>query len=222
MKTAMEWRTNMSTEQSPKKKTRPPFVPTQQQRDYINEMAGMHMSVTDICKALGISRRTAYKYFRTELENGSARLYATVANRFYAALKRGETWAIQIALRNLQPWRWDRYDKGTTPYVARDGNDIDEIKITFVTPTRKEEPLDLTPAPNPYAGQHPDLSRPAIEKPPPRETTATGAIHEHRPATESAADPHGHLPRWYPPDRVDNTQPPSPDFRPRGKTDWLR
>ena len=70
----------MSAEQPPKKKTRPPFVPTQQQREFVSRMSGMRMTVTDVCKAIGISRRTAYKYFRPELEAGSAKLHALVAN----------------------------------------------------------------------------------------------------------------------------------------------
>jgi hypothetical protein len=62
-----------------KKQIHPPkFVPTQEQRDFIDQMAGMHMTVTDIALAIGVSRRTLYKYFRAELMAGSARLHATV------------------------------------------------------------------------------------------------------------------------------------------------
>jgi hypothetical protein len=37
----------MSTEQPPKKKTRPPFKPTREQRDFILKKAGMNLSATD-------------------------------------------------------------------------------------------------------------------------------------------------------------------------------
>jgi hypothetical protein len=98
---ATKWRTNVSTNQPMKKKARPPFVPTRQEREFVSQMACMHLTVTDICLVIGISRRTLYKYFRPELEAGSARLHATTTSQFYKALKAGAPWAIQCALRNF-------------------------------------------------------------------------------------------------------------------------
>jgi hypothetical protein len=40
--------------------------------------------------------------------------------------------------------------------------------------------IDATLTTSPYADAKPDLTRPALPSPPPRETTATGAIYEHR------------------------------------------
>jgi hypothetical protein len=66
------------------------------------------------------------------------------------------------------------------------GNASDEglaININFVTPSKKPEPIDITPPPppSPYADAKPDLSRPAIEPPRPRFRTSTGAIFEAPP-----------------------------------------
>jgi hypothetical protein len=166
----------MSTEQPPKKKTRPPFKPTREQHEFVNRMAGTRMTVTDIALVIGVSRRTLYKYFRSALEAGSAMLHALVTNKFVEAIKNGSPWAIQRALRNLEKFRYDRYDKGV-PYIANP-DPIDEIKITFVQPSRKEEPPPIDVTPPAYQNAQPDYSKPVLE--PPRERTRTefGAIHE--------------------------------------------
>ena len=54
-----------------------------------------------------------------------------------------------------------------------------EIQIRFVTPTRRE-PVDITPPPttDPYVGQAPDYSKPALPSPPQRERTPFGALFE--------------------------------------------
>jgi hypothetical protein len=199
---ATTWKVNMSIDKPAKKRRRPPFVPTQEQRAFVNRMAGTRMTVADICLVIGISRRTAYKYFSDEIKAGSARFHALVTNELVKAVKRGAPWAIQTALRNLERFRWDRYDKGAMPYIANN-DDTSEIKITFHPgPGNKPSPIDVTPSP--YAGHAPDYSKPAIEPPPPRQTTASGAIYEHRePPT---VDPYGHLPKWHGPKHVDNTQ----------------
>ena len=54
---------------------------------------------------------------------------------------------------------------------------LEGLRIEFVMPGRKEEPL---PIDHPYANEKPDLSRPALEPPRPRDVTPTGAIYEHR------------------------------------------
>jgi hypothetical protein len=169
----------MSTERPIKKNARPPFEPTQQQREFVSRMSGMRMTVTDVCKVIGISRRTAYKYFRPELESGSAKLHALVANQFVKAIKSGSPWAIQCALRNLQRFRFDRYDKGAVPFLANN-DDPTEIKITFHPGPGNKKPedaaIDVTPAA--YENAQPDYSKPAIEPPRERTRTAFGAIHE--------------------------------------------
>ena len=170
----------MSTEQPPKKKTRPPFVPTQQQREFVSRMSGMRMTVTDVCKAIGISRRTAYKYFRPELEAGSAKLHALVANQFVKAIKAGSPWAIQCALRNLQRFRFDRYDKGAVPYIANN-DDTPEIKITFHPGPGNKKPedvIDVTPPA--YQNAEPNYDVPAVEKPRPRQHTDYGIVEQPR------------------------------------------
>ena len=203
----------MSTEQPPKKKTRPPFKPTREQREFVNRMAGTRMTVTDICLVLGVSRRTAYKYFSDELKAGSARLHALVTNKFVEAIKNGSPWAIQCALRNLERFRYDRYDKGAVPYIANN-DPIDEIKITFVTPTPKPEDavLDLTPAP--YQNAQPDYSKPAIEAPRERTRAEFGAIVE-------APRQQDHRPEW--PSYQSQTGEPPPSAFDRGsKNGWMK
>src|SRR5262249_43729848 len=118
--------------------TRPPFRPTQQQHEFVSTMSGMDLSVTDICRVIGVSRRTLYKYFRPELEAGSARLHALVSSKFVEAIKDGSPWAMQCALRNLPRFKYDRYDR-TIPFIP--GDEKDDIQITFVYPSAKPQRL---------------------------------------------------------------------------------
>jgi hypothetical protein len=129
---------------------------------------------------IGISRRTAYKYFSNELKAGSARLHALVTNEFVKAIRKGSPWAIQCALRNLERFRWDRYDKGAIPYIAN-SDDPGEIKITFHPGPGNKQPepaIDVTPSA--YENASPNYDVPAIEPPRPRQHTDFGVVEAPR------------------------------------------
>jgi hypothetical protein len=73
-----------------------------------------------------------------------------------------------------------------------DGEGI-ALQINFVAPTKKPEPIDVTPsppAPSPYEGQPADLSRPAIEPPRPRQRTDFGIVEQPRSVFDRG-DPKG-------------------------------
>jgi hypothetical protein len=88
-----------------------------------------------------------------------------------------QPWAIRAALRNRFGWIFE--GQQTPPQLlVEDFASSEEIQIRFVTPT-KREPIDITPpAPDPYAGQQPDYSKPALPSPPQRERTPFGALFE--------------------------------------------
>jgi hypothetical protein len=75
--------------------------------------------------------------------------------------------------------------EGQQVQVGAPGNDAPiDLHVNFVVPSKKLEPvLDVSP----YQDAQPDYNVPAIEKPPQREVTPTGAIYERRghPSYES-------------------------------------
>jgi hypothetical protein len=88
-------------------------------------------------------------------------------------------------MRNRFGW----VTEGSTPVpVETLGAPSDQfMQIRFIVPDKREpEPLlDVTPqTASPYADAKPDLSRPAIEPPRPRQTTPFGSIWERPKPTD--------------------------------------
>ena len=159
---------------------KPAFVATADQKRMVMALAGLRMSWDEMRQIVRnpntdqpIAKATFARVFRRELAEGGARLKQLISSKYYEALREGRDWAIRAGLRNRFYWSFE----GWQPLpVANDFASDDTIKITFVTP-EKREPIDLTPpkpappAAKPYSNAAPDLSKPAIE--PPRERTET-------------------------------------------------
>jgi hypothetical protein len=193
-----------------------PFIATEEQRRIVSILSGFNVKQDDICKLIPgvngnkwISKHTLNKHFRAELETGNVTLKELIARKFVDALEHGEAWAIRLGLKNKH--RWAIGDNATLPpEMLAEGDGAPEILINFVTPSRKEEPVNITP-PSPYQDAQPDYNKPAIEPPRPRQRTEFGAIQE-------APRPRHH------PDYTSQTgeQPPSA-FGPRGgPTSWMK
>jgi hypothetical protein len=128
-----------------------------------------------------IAKATFARVFRRELAEGGARLKQLISSKYYEVLREGRDWAIRAGLRNRYNWTFE----GSQPPLPTDGDSFasdSNIKISFVYPTAKPEPLDITPPkpapqPNPYAGQ-PASDAPQIEPPRPRFRTDCGAVYE--------------------------------------------
>jgi hypothetical protein len=153
-----------------------------------------------------IAKATFARVFRRELAEGGARLKQLISSKYYEALHEGRDWAIRAGLRNRFRWTFEGPSPPDPDVIGAVEGD-QQLQITFVVPSKKPEDaaIDVTPPAYPADAQ-PDLSKPAIEPPPQRTTTATGVIHEHRDRQPAQPDPYGHLPKWYPPDRVNNTR----------------
>jgi hypothetical protein len=76
---------------------------------------------------------------------------------------------------------------GAMVQIGVSGNDVDGIAITFVTPQHKLHPSQPDVSPSPYAGQPPDLSRPAIAPPPERRRGPLGWLEEARNPPDSTS-----------------------------------
>ena len=62
---------------------RPAFEPTDEQRKQVEAMAGFGIPQVDIAKVIGISKPTLEKYFRGELDVGSVKATAKVAQSLF-------------------------------------------------------------------------------------------------------------------------------------------
>src|SRR5262245_28990346 len=170
----------------PKRKGHPPFKPTEDQRALVKLLSGLKVNQDQIRLLLlnqysnkPISKVTLHRHFKAELETGNVALKELIARKFVDALEAGESWATRLGLKNK--YRWSIADNGALPaeLLSEGNSEPSEMRITFVMPSRREpEPLDLTPTPSPYANAEPDLSRPALEPPRPRQSTPFGAVWE--------------------------------------------
>jgi hypothetical protein len=146
--------------------------------------AALKMSTEEIRQAVrnpatneAIGKNAFLKAFRAELAEGYSRVKGLIAGKFIEHLREGREYAVRAGLRNRFGFIFE--GQQVPPQLLIDGNSgTEEVRITFVSPTRKE-PIDITsPAPSPYAGQPADPTLPQIEPPRPRTATATGAIVE--------------------------------------------
>jgi hypothetical protein len=75
---------------------RPPFEPTDEQRQQVQAMAGMGMRHEDICvltinptTGSGVSTATLHKHFKEELLAGGARAKMQIAQSLFARMREG-------------------------------------------------------------------------------------------------------------------------------------
>ena len=69
---------------------RPPFHPTDEQRQKVRMFAGLGIPQQDIAKALQVAPHTLRKHFRHELDCGSIEANAHVANALFKMAKSGK------------------------------------------------------------------------------------------------------------------------------------
>jgi hypothetical protein len=177
------------------RKTGPPaYRPTEQERRCVATMSAMGLNQDLIGWAIGsgirgrpgkMSKTCLHAHFANELENGAAILRLEISMKFRKAINAGQPWALSMAMRNMQPWRWDRYDSKGLPLLAGDSEKT--INVEFVVPSRKEpphnndqtiNPNNQTPVIDAYANKTPDYSKPALEPLRPRFRTESGAVYE--------------------------------------------
>jgi hypothetical protein len=126
---------------------RPPFVPTADQKLFVQAMAGIKMTLDEIRLLIinpqtnePIAKTVLVKAFKRELTDGKARLKSIIARRFYEALERGDSWAIQLGLRTQFGWRPD----GLLPPDPGEGQGP-SIRVTFVRPDPRLQDDDPLP-----------------------------------------------------------------------------
>jgi hypothetical protein len=167
------------------KRGQKPFKPTNAHRNLVSQLIALHVTWDDIRQLIinpatgePITKVTLNKFFKRQLAAGAVMLKELAASKYFEALKSGEPWAIKLAMRNRFNWVTEGSQLLPSTAIGVGKDEIEGIQVNLVLPTHKEEPIDVTPSP--YQDAQSDYSRPAIEKPPPRETTPTGAVYEHR------------------------------------------
>jgi hypothetical protein len=84
---------------------RPPFKPTDEQRNLVKELAAVGAPHKLIARKLGIrSPKTLRKHFRDELDLGSMEVNAHVAKYLYQSAKAGNVEAQKSWLRSRAGW----------------------------------------------------------------------------------------------------------------------
>lgn len=81
-----------------------PFEPTDEQRYSVELMASIGITHEDIALALGISRPTLSKYFRTELDTGKVKIVSRVAESLVRQALSGNTTAAIFFLKTQGRW----------------------------------------------------------------------------------------------------------------------
>lgn len=87
---------------------RPPYEPTEADRNTVKSMAACGFPHDTICQCLGergIAAKTLRAHFKAELKTSSAKANAAVANKLYNAAMNGEAWAICFWLKARAGWR---------------------------------------------------------------------------------------------------------------------
>jgi hypothetical protein len=159
-------------------------VPTPEQRRIVAILSGFNVNQDEICKLIPgcngnrrISKITLHRHFKAELQTGNVTLKELIARKYVDALEAGEAWAIRLGLKNK--YRWSIGDNAALPpEMINEGDGTPEMQITFVVPSRKEEPIDVTPPPHQNA--QPNYDVPAIEKPRERTRTDFGIVEQPR------------------------------------------
>ena len=105
-----------------KKRGRPPFEPTDEQRKIVKALAALGMPYRDIGYVLGISEDTVAKHFRQELDVGPVEANARVGQFLYQQAQRNLTAAIFWA-KTRMGWR----EKSEIAHTGADGEPFTPI-----------------------------------------------------------------------------------------------
>jgi hypothetical protein len=96
-----------------------------------------------------IAKATFARVFKRELAEGGARLKQLISSKYYDALREGRDWAIRAGLRNRFRWTFEGPSPPDPDVIGAIEGD-QQMQITFVVPSRKEEPPIIDTEPSAY------------------------------------------------------------------------
>lgn len=112
---------------------RPPYAPTEADRNLVRTMAAGGMPQDIIARCIGkkgIHPETLRLHFREELDTSMALANAEAVGQLQAAIKRGEAWAVCFRLKCRAGWK-------ETSKVEHSGDDGGPIELSDVTPRER-------------------------------------------------------------------------------------
>jgi DNA-binding XRE family transcriptional regulator len=83
---------------------RPPYVPSQRDRDTVTLLVATGVTQDDMCKLLGISRPTLRRAFAAEIETGALKANLRIANALFSTAMKGNAAAQIFWLRCRARW----------------------------------------------------------------------------------------------------------------------
>lgn len=118
----------------------PSFEPTNQQRKFVEGMAGLKMTHDEMYPLVlnprtnaPIDKKTFEKAFARELQIGKYKLKSLIGTKFMERLNLGEPWAIQFGFKHI--FRWRENDTDVTVGINNNGsesNPASMIEVRFV------------------------------------------------------------------------------------------
>jgi hypothetical protein len=103
---------------------RPPYEPTDADREVAKRLSALGTTYEDIAKKLKISSDTLVKYYSEELEDGRIDANASIAGTLFSQAKKGNTAAAIFWLKTRARWKETQVNEVT-------GQDGGEIRLAW-------------------------------------------------------------------------------------------
>ena len=100
---------------------RPPYVPTAEHRAMVQNLAAAGIDQERIAAAIGCSHPTLRKNYKHELAVSKTQVTAMAQSGLFAAIKKGEAWAICFWMKTREGW----HETDAHRLVDEKGNDRD-------------------------------------------------------------------------------------------------
>jgi len=111
-----------------------PHEPTEVTRAQVSSLSAFGVSQEDICKVIGVSINTLYKYYREELDTAATKAIGQVAQSLFKQAMAGNVTAQIFFLKTRAGWR----EKSDLNVVSEDGSmsPPDVIELVPVDPKK--------------------------------------------------------------------------------------
>lgn len=107
----------------PKRRGRPAFKPTPEQRKMVTGLSAVGIRHEDIALYVGIDDKTLRLHFRGELDRGTIEANAKVGQRLFAKALAGDTASMIFWMKARAGWS----EKIQTQALGKDGNPTDPV-----------------------------------------------------------------------------------------------
>jgi len=110
---------------------RPAFVPTEQQRQLVEQMTAVGIPQESIARVIEIDLKTLRKYFRDELDTAAAKANAKVGGMLFNKAINGDTSAAIWWSKSRMGWK----ETSVSQHTDGEGNPL-AFQVTLVAPDK--------------------------------------------------------------------------------------